>query len=120
MPETSQNATIYRGGSYPDFTVELVDAAGAAYDPTGIDLFYRIARQAGNTAAEVSLSRTTDPAITNDEDVVTIPLLTEVTEGLSSGSYYHELFMVDDDGERHVLMTGTLTVEKSQAARYTP
>lgn len=124
MATTNQNATVYRGGSYT-ITVPITDEDGAPLNVTGIDLFYRVARQAGSTAAEVELSRVTTPAITSSwvaspaASSVSIPLKTADTEDLSDGSYYHELFMVQS-GERHVLMTGTLTVEKSQAARYTP
>lgn len=113
MPMVDQNATVYRGGSYT-ITVPLVDEAGEPFDPTGIDLFYRIARTVNDRTAEKELER---PTITNDEDEVTIPLVTATTEDLTSSAYYHELYMVVS-GERHVLMTGTLTVTPAQAARH--
>lgn len=118
MPAVNQNATIYRGGSYA-IAVPLKDASGDPLDTTGVDLFYRVAKQASSRSAVVSLTRETDPAITNEADVVTIPLPTAKTKDLGRNIYYHELFMVED-GERHVLMTGQLTVVQSQAAQLVP
>lgn len=115
MPRVNQDATVYRGGSYI-ITVKLVDENGAPFDPTGKDLFYRAARHAGETTAAISLSRST---ITNEADEVSIPLETATTKDLSRERYYHELFMIDE-GERSVLMTGTLSVAPAQAALYTP
>lgn len=118
MATVNQDASIHRGASYV-LVVPLVDEDDAPFDPTGIDLFYRVAKRP-STNALVSLAR---PAITNEEDEVSIPLPTATTDDLSASDpstrYYHELFMIVS-GERHVLMTGTLTVLPSQAGNYTP
>ena len=107
---SAQNVTVYRGESRRlDITVAGVE------DLTGYTLHYRIAKAVGQEPV-IALD-TAD--LTIDGVVVSVPLTTARTLLLLAGSeYYHELFAVQG-GERSVLMTGTVTVVASQAARHT-
>lgn len=109
MAETKQNATIYQG-EYKILRFTLEDD----FDPTDIPLYYRIAQQA-QSATKVLVER---DAITNDGNVVSVPLESEDTEGLREGDWYHELYLVDTPDRRSVLATGILTIIAAQAAKH--
>lgn len=115
MAATDQDASIYQGEART-LRFTLTNAAGASYDPTGIDLFYRIAREAGSRS-KVAYSR--DGGITNAGAVVSVSLESDDTDELGAGDWYHELYEVENADDRHVLACGTLTVTAAQAARHT-
>lgn len=113
---TKQSITIYRGGSYL-LEVELLDADGAPMDPTGLDFFYWVGRDRLWRITPVLNLETADLSFTQVDGawIALIPLPTEVTQELNHDWYYHELY-IEDNGQRYVLMQGTVNIVAARAA----
>ena len=114
MAKTEQNARVKRGGSH-NLRVGLTDENGDPLNLAGITLHYRVARVASSSAPELVI---TDADIGRDGSTAIIPLTTERTQQIPARRWYHELYMIDPEGERSVLMIGHLTVVSAQAAKH--
>lgn len=114
MAATNQNAEVYQGESKTLEISTTDEKTGDARDMTGENVYYRVAPSA-NASAALEI----EPAdITIATSVVKVPLTTARTLTLKAREYYHELYMVESGDQRHVLMTGTLTVTAAQVAKH--
>jgi hypothetical protein len=121
MAEVKQDARIKQGGSYT-LRVLCVDDDGSPLNLSGTDLFYKVAKRKSSPEPALLVDTITTEQGDGDgvvQDVAVIPLTTEDTTALQNRRYYHELFMIDVEGEKGILMTGSLQVVETQAAKFT-
>lgn len=111
MTTTNQLLTIWQGEDKV-VTVELVDANGEAYGSTAtLDFLYRVTTAATDRSA--ILEKTTGGGITNGTGSITIELDKVDTDDLDEADYYHELRVIDLDGNEDVVFEGIFRVEAS-------
>jgi hypothetical protein len=111
LPET-KNCALLRGEDR-DMVVTVLDDAGAPVNLAGTSLHYRVARYAERLPV---LSIDTD-GMTVQSNVVTITITAAQSAALGPHTYYHELYQTVN-GQRRVLMRGSLELQDAQAAQH--
>ena len=116
MADTAQDDTFYSGNKRTmRFTITNGDVDGSpALDVTGYDIRWVLADSRGNSryGRRPILTKDETSGITTPDavnGVVDVSLSSVDTQYLS-GSYYHELELVDGGGDTVVVATGTLTL----------
>lgn len=113
---TNQNVSLVAGDT-PVIAINITVADDSALDPTGATATWILAKTAAATGADVYATKTTPSGgAAFVQDPVTqlwslqVTLAESNTSGLGAGTYYHEAFIVEANGQRSHLMTGKFTI----------
>lgn len=108
---TIQNYSMVSGDT-KSINCVLVDNAGAAVNvSTAGTAIYKIA-SGPNADSVVYVTKTLASGITISASTVNVALVPSDTEDLG-GAYYHELYIVDADGNQFRPIQGRVTIERN-------
>jgi hypothetical protein len=108
---TNQNATLKKG-DMKRFTIPIEKLDGTEVDLRNFTVYWYLYRENGyapivtKASTDTNQIKITDP-LTGE---VTVILRSQDTKTLTDGRYYHELQIVDNEGEPSTVTTGYLTI----------
>lgn len=103
MPAIGQDITHYKGDTLR-ITVPVRDGAGNNVDLSGAGVTWWMGKNVAATGADVYIKKTLEHGATLTTDIsglytATIAVDPADTENLNAGTFYHELAIIDLDGD---------------------
>jgi len=108
-------------GDMPVIVIGISVADGSAFDPSGASATWTLAKTSASTGSDIYATKATASGAASfvqylDQDsgelqwALHAPLEESDTSTLAAGSYYHEAFVIESNGQRSHLMTGKFTI----------